>query len=225
MTTGFILIRRVALEFDSYYWLSFEALKQCVFQWLCIARWEFILHSQCKGWVWVSLQTGLGICHPKLEIWNVHLWDAQPVMQATERPSRATSVFSQELQAGDGEWHSFSLHHQKLNFMIYAVGGGAGCQGRKWRGGEGRMMGFFDLGGHCIMLGTKKITAMSQWSFHITKHMLVRAFFFTFSPSFIKPHSGTSQLRSSKEGWEMTGRHFSFVRMFCFVFHHQAEDR
>lgn len=102
----------------------------------------------------------------------------------------------------------------------------------RWRswvkndGEEGRMMSFFDLGGHCMMLGSKKIIAASQWSFHKTKHMLIKPFFFfTFSPSFIKPHSLASQLSSSKEGWEMTGRHFPFVHMFCFVFHHQAEDR
>jgi len=33
--------------------------------------------------------------------------------------------------------------------------------GNEW-GEEGKMMGFSDLGGHCLMLGTKKITATSQ---------------------------------------------------------------
>lgn len=178
MTTGFILIRRVALEFDSYYWLSFEALKQCV----CSgsALWDgnlfFIpnVKGECEwacrlGWVSVIPSLRSEMCTHEM----LNQWCKQP-----KDPPAPLLCVSQELQAGDGEWHSFSLHHQKLNFMIYAVGGGAGCQGRKWRGGEGRMMGFFDLGGHCIMLGTKKITAVSQWSFHITKHMLVRAFFF-----------------------------------------------
>lgn len=48
MTTQSILIWSIALEFDSYYWVSFEALKQYVFQWLCLVRWEFILYSQSK---------------------------------------------------------------------------------------------------------------------------------------------------------------------------------
>lgn len=91
----------------------------------------------------------------------------------------------------------------------------ADCQVREWMFERGRPMGCWDLGGLCVMLGIKRIPAASQWSFHITKHMLIRVFFHL-SPSFIKTHSSTSQLSSSKEGWEMTGRHFPFVHVFWF---------
>lgn len=46
--------------------------------------------------------------------------------------------------------------------MKSGLGGEAGCQSREGMGGEGRTMGFLDLGGHCLMSGTKKITAASQ---------------------------------------------------------------
>lgn len=170
-----------------------------------------------------SLPTGLGRCHPKLEIWNICSLDAGPGMQATSRPSHTTSVYFS--RATSWWWGMTFFFTPPSEIKFHAI-----CW--RWRswvkndGEEGRMMSFFDLGGHCMMLGSKKIIAASQWSFHKTKHMLIKPFFFfTFSPSFIKPHSLASQLSSSKEGWEMTGRHFPFVHMFCFVFHHQAEDR
>lgn len=130
---------------------------------------------------------------------------------------------SQELQAGDEEWPSFSLHHQKLNFMRSVEGGEAGSRMTVRKEGWWASLTLGDTA--WCLAQRKSLLLLSDLSIKLNICSLSPFFFFTFSPSFIKPHSLASQLSSSKEGWEMTGRHFPFVHMFCFVFHHQAEDR